>query len=435
MSEIATYNLGAVLRETNINPDTLRAWERRYKLPQPMRSAGGQRLYSQRDFDIIKWLMRQQENGMRIGQAVKLWRNLIAQGEDPLNAAASSLFKEEAIDSSQLDLFRKKWVAACVAFDEGRVEDVMSEAFIRFSPEVAFIDIFFPGICEIGELWYQGKVTVQQEHFASALLMRRLDALISALPAPTRPEKMVVACPPKEEHTLSAALLTLFLRRRGFQVIYLGTNVPLEEFQETVDVIQPQLVLLTAHHIASAATLEQAIRSVTPTRVVVAYSGRIFQSTPLAREYVHGHFLEMTFPEVFASIENLLQQQCTVTAIFPENPYQYVLNAFEMSSAAIQASLIETFAQWDFPLTFLINAGEELSEKIAASLYLGDLELLTPELVWVKFLLDHRNVREVRLEDFLRIYAKAVRETLGATAQPLVDWLEKQSEIYANIPL
>jgi DNA-binding transcriptional MerR regulator len=52
-----TFNLKAVLKETGLKPDTLRAWERRYGLPQPERSPGGHRLYSQRDIDIIKWLM------------------------------------------------------------------------------------------------------------------------------------------------------------------------------------------------------------------------------------------------------------------------------------------------------------------------------------------------------------------------------------------
>ena len=59
-----TYNLGAVIRETGIKADALRAWERRYGLPQPARSAGGQRLYSQRDLEIIKWLIAKQEEIM-----------------------------------------------------------------------------------------------------------------------------------------------------------------------------------------------------------------------------------------------------------------------------------------------------------------------------------------------------------------------------------
>ena len=67
------YNLGAITRETGLHPDTLRAWERRYDLPQPTRSDGGQRLYSQRDLEIIRWLIAKQETGLRISQAADLW--------------------------------------------------------------------------------------------------------------------------------------------------------------------------------------------------------------------------------------------------------------------------------------------------------------------------------------------------------------------------
>lgn len=56
VSTTPAFNLKVVLKETGIAADTLRAWERRYGLPMPQRSAGGHRLYSQRDIETIKWL-------------------------------------------------------------------------------------------------------------------------------------------------------------------------------------------------------------------------------------------------------------------------------------------------------------------------------------------------------------------------------------------
>ena len=429
MNELATYNLGTVLRETGINADTLRAWERRYNLPEPERTDGGHRLYSERDVEIIKWLLRQQEDGVRISQAVKLWRSKMEAGEDPL--FEKPVLKEEVADQSQLDAFRRKWVDACIAFDETQAEQVANDAFTRFSPETAFLEIFLPSIREIGELWYQGKVTVQQEHFASALIMRRLDALITTSPPPTRPEKMIIACPPKEEHTLSALLLTLFLRRRGFHVVYLGTNVPFEEFKETVDTIRPNLVLFTAQQLTTAATLEQTIRALAACDVKIGYSGGVFNTTPHIRERISAEFLGESFEEVFANVENLLRKSHT-TQSFVQNPHEPLLDAFEVGHLGIQVHLTQSLAQWNAPVKQLADSAAFLSAAIAASLYLGDLELLAPELAWVKSLLDHRKVQAMRIEYFLRAYADSTRATLGDVAQPLVDWLETQSEIYAN---
>ena len=56
-STTPAFNLKVVLKETGLGADTLRAWERRYGLPVPNRSAGGHRLYSQSDIETIKWLM------------------------------------------------------------------------------------------------------------------------------------------------------------------------------------------------------------------------------------------------------------------------------------------------------------------------------------------------------------------------------------------
>ena len=79
-----TYNLKVIVSETGIKPDTLRAWERRYGLPAPERTKGKHRLYSQYDLEIIKWLIARQDEGMSISRAVKLWRQLEEEGQDPL---------------------------------------------------------------------------------------------------------------------------------------------------------------------------------------------------------------------------------------------------------------------------------------------------------------------------------------------------------------
>ncbi len=69
-NQAPTFNLKAVVRETGLKPDTLRAWERRYGLPEPDRTEGGHRLYSQEDIEILKWLIGRQDEGMSISRAV-----------------------------------------------------------------------------------------------------------------------------------------------------------------------------------------------------------------------------------------------------------------------------------------------------------------------------------------------------------------------------
>ena len=76
------YNLKVVIQETGLKADTLRALVRRYGLPNPQRTAGGHRLYSQYDIEMIRWLMSRQEEGLRINLAIELWRKFEQAGRD-----------------------------------------------------------------------------------------------------------------------------------------------------------------------------------------------------------------------------------------------------------------------------------------------------------------------------------------------------------------
>jgi len=434
MSKIPTYSLGAVLRETEMKPDTLRAWERRYNLPQPMRSDSGHRLYTQRDIEIIKWLLAQQEGGTRIGQAVKLWQSKVEQGVDPLreNDRSEALFADSVDQASQLVHFRQAWIDACLDFDEDRAEQTANETFSRLLPETALLEVFTPAIRRIGELWYEGKANIQQEHFASALLLRRLNALINNAPPPTRPEKIIVGCPPNEEHDLSLLFFNFFLRRRGFHVIYLGRNVPEEEFRETALAIQPNMVALAVQQLTTAATLEAIAREFIDTDIPIAYSGRIFTVTPVVRQYIHAHFLGNQMTDAFNNIEKLFKQAPKNDFALEKNPYENLHARFKTYHASVHSKIMKMIAHWQVPIDKVNASTTYLNENVAAALYLGNLDLLAPELEWVKHLLRHRQVSPVRLERFLYSYAEAVDTALGEDGEPLSAWFREQAAHYAS---
>src|SRR5512144_2011880 len=88
LSTTPAFNLKAVLKETGLAADTLRAWERRYGLPTPDRTAGGHRLSSQRDIETLKWLTARQAEGLSISRAVDMWNEQTASGTDPLAGSA-----------------------------------------------------------------------------------------------------------------------------------------------------------------------------------------------------------------------------------------------------------------------------------------------------------------------------------------------------------
>ena len=132
-------------------------------------------------------------------------------------------------------------MAAALAFDERSAEaEFLTQAFALYPPEVVCSEVLQKGVRDAGAGWCRGEVTVQQEHYATELAVRRVEALQVASPPPTRQQRVLVACAPHEDHAFSPLLFTFLLRRRGLDVEYLGANVPAQHLDATISAARPQ---------------------------------------------------------------------------------------------------------------------------------------------------------------------------------------------------
>lgn len=425
------FNLKAVVQQTGLQPDTLRAWERRYGLPSPGRSAGGHRLYTQEDIEIVRWLMARQREGITIRRAVDLWRQLQADGQNPLEEARAPVAPPEsmpAVGDTLIDL-RHGWLDACRAYREQEAEQILAQAFALYSPEVVALEVLQKGVAAIGEGWYRGDVTVQQEHFCTALAMRRVEALILACPLPTRPERILAACPPDEEHSLALLLVTLLLRRKGWDVIYLGANVPQDRLDATVASTQPHLVILTAQRLPAAASLQRMARQVQAEGVPVAFGGRVFSLQPDLRARIAGHFLGEQLQAVPERVEALLAAPRPIVAPPPApKPLTEAIRRFSQHQGAIEAQVEGDLAAVGISPDHLSIAHRELASHLCAALELGDSRWLGTDLAWLGGLLENYRLPRGLLNDYMRAYLDAARQQLDGEGEPIVAWLEQVLE-------
>lgn len=432
INETPTFNLKAVIQETGLKPDTLRAWERRYDLPQPQRTAGGHRLYSQRDIDMLKWLIARQEEGLSISRAVNLWRNIEAEGQDPLLApgygmpesAAAPAFVPQGDTIAEL---RQAWLSACLAFDEQSAENVLAQAFAMYPPETVCFELLQKGLSAIGEGWYRGEITVQQEHFVSELALRRLEALLAATPAPTRPGRVLVGCSPEEAHTFAPLLLTFLLKRRGWEVVYLGARVPTVRLRATVATLQPHLVILTAQQLHTAATLLQAAHSIQGENGPLAYGGLIFNLLPALRQRIPGHFLGERLELAPQMVEQLLTSPRPLpTAEAVSEAYQQALAHYRERRTLLEADVwpgAGPAGPLEMSPAHLTLANEELARNIIAALTLGDMSFLSAGLEWIESLLDNHHLPRQLLRHYLNAYYQAAQTHLNGRGSLIVDWL------------
>jgi MerR family transcriptional regulator, light-induced transcriptional regulator len=426
-----SYNLSAVIQRTGLKPDTLRAWERRYGLPKPERSAGGHRVYSESDIQCLLWLTARQEEGMSISQAVKLWRTLEEDGTLPLTNELFSYQQEKdlRIDSNItsggiIESLREQWIQACRSFNEREAEHILAQAFALYPPETVCVELLQKGLGQIGVEWFEGTITAQQEHFASALAMRRLDTLLAAAPEPTHTGRIVIACPPHENHTFSPLLLTLLLRRRGWEVLYLGANLPQEELAETVRSTRPNLVILVAHQLFTAATLMQMAALLAQEKVQVAYGGHIFNLMPDLCKHIAGHYLGGELASAPIHAERLVVRPAVLSVAQPvTEEYQHALADFLDKQAQIDAYVWQKMSKLGMPQRYLSTANYNFGRDITAALMLGNLDYLGTDMNWIAGLLAYRQIPTESLIHYLKVYHDAAQHFLGDSGKPLVEWL------------
>lgn len=422
------FNLKVVLKETGIAADTLRAWERRYGLPMPQRTEGGHRLYSERDIEIIRWLMTQQESGLSISRAVDRYNELLASGSDPLAGSrpTSGFVPQNLSAITNLDGLRDEWLNACLTYNETQAEQIFNHAFALHPVETVITHLVQRGLHEIGEMWYSGKVSVQQEHFSSGLAMRRLEALIAASPAPTRRETILLACPPNEWHTLSLAMLHLLLRRRGFNAVYLGANVPITRFEETAKVTRANLVVLTSQTLVGAASLQKTASALSK-KMTVAYGGRIFNLQPDISKHIAGHHLGKDMVEAVNEIENVLGGKGNKIRVASTPKEHLEAHKFFSSNRAEIEGTVRTLIKPMLDLNEEIQTGIHfLGDNIAAALQLGDLNYVSDEMTWIKHLLHAHKRPSEELLGFMDAYTRAVAKHMDGAGKPIEAWLKQE---------
>lgn len=429
MTEIApTFNLKAVVLETGIKPHTLRAWEQRYGLPRPHRTEGNHRTYSQKDIEVVKWLLLRQEEGMTISRAVELWQHLEVQVENPLQLngypTSAPLFNSTASDA--LVMIRQKWLDSCLKFDKATADHVLTQAFAIYPVQMVCLEILQKGMAQIGDLWFHNVATVQQEHFVSALIIERLNALLAAAPPPTRLGRLLIFCPPYEEHTIPLLLLSLLLRYRGWEVVYLGASVPLSQLESTIEIIKPQLVVSTAQRVQTTAFLSKMTQFLEEKGVNSAFGGSIFNLNPALQSRIGGHFLGENIEDAVHVVGQIMAFDPPASKIkpTPEICEQAAL-VYRSQRRLIEFDTIRLLENETIPHEYLDRTNFRLAQDILAALSLGDMNLLSPELKLSQELMLNYNILLDWQARYFEAYFQAAQKNLNPDGLPIIEWLDK----------
>ncbi len=229
MAQIGKYNIKAISNLVGILPGTLRAWERRYNIISPVRNEAGHRLYTEEHVYILKWLVQKVNEGFTIGQAINLYET----------KEHKSSKDKSFTENHQSDYLVNQIVSALSSFEEGEAHNYLNEAFSLYSVDKVLFKIIYKVFIIIGDKWRNGEFTSAHEHFATSFLRTRLGMIYQNLPNNKHLPKLIAVCGPDEKHELGLLIFTIYLRRIGFQVIYLGASIDSADLDQVIEEVDP----------------------------------------------------------------------------------------------------------------------------------------------------------------------------------------------------
>jgi len=234
-SDSPVLRIGELSRRVGVSEHVLRAWESRYGLLTPARSASGYRLYSEADEGRVRRMQSHLAGGLAAAQAA---RAALAD-EQPARVAGVEKAVLHAAPRADLVAAAETLAQALDELDEPGAQAT------ELTVETVLRDVLLPYLHELGRRWEEGAVSVAQEHFASHVVRGRLTGLARGW-GNGRGPRALLACPPGEQHDLALLVFGIVLHRCGWRVDYLGMNTPIPDAIRVTSELRPSLVVLAA---------------------------------------------------------------------------------------------------------------------------------------------------------------------------------------------
>jgi DNA-binding transcriptional MerR regulator/methylmalonyl-CoA mutase cobalamin-binding subunit len=279
MADEARYRVGMVSKMTGLSTHTIRVWERRYAAVTPKRTEAGGRLYTDADVERLRLLHELVAGGHSIGGIARMSDVDLRQ----MAAAFPAAPTQPALQ--HLPEIRERVLVAVEGLRIHEAEHILSRAALSTEPREFLDGVVSPILVEIGDRWERGELRIAHEHACSAVLRGLLSSLMRLYPSSEARQRVVVATPAEENHELGALMVAMLAAMHGWNVLYLGPNLPAAEIAYAVTRIKAELLMLSITNLKPEDSEREiaAIESALPPDVRILIGGRAAQAFPRSR--------------------------------------------------------------------------------------------------------------------------------------------------------
>lgn len=228
-----------VSRLTGVNPVTLRAWERRYGLIQPIRTESGHRLYSKADIETVNRILGWIERGVAVSKVGKI----LARDDQQAEAIRA---ERDSVEESELPQWRTRLLLAVKAFDDRQLESLYGQILATYPLNVAFQEILMPLWNEL--LRHQGRFGQASEwlFFDAFLRIHAFQRLQAATLSPA--PRVLLSAIPGECRKLELLVAALLMSSDDLVAKVLGMGQPFDELTLVCEKTHPQALIIFSNH-------------------------------------------------------------------------------------------------------------------------------------------------------------------------------------------
>ena len=247
------YRMKAVSRLTGMRPELLRMWEKRYPLFKPHRAGNRYREFDDEDVQLLLYIRQQIDQGRAIGELAAEGREALLRQMAPEHTSQTRHVYTDLID---------EFMGYIQRLDKARMEARLAECMAHYTFATMLNGVFVSLLHQVGELWAAQQLCIASERFATITLKQRLLSMLQATAPGTGTPVLLCACPAGESHELGLLTLAYTMQQHGWQVCYLGPDLPLRELHWSCQQVQPDLVALSFTYVEDASVCLAAVQEI-----------------------------------------------------------------------------------------------------------------------------------------------------------------------------
>lgn len=254
------HPIAVVAQRTGLSQDVLRIWERRYDAVTPSRSPNGVRLYSDADIERLILLRAATRAGRSIGQIAKLpsgeLESLVAEDDAAREKGGRRLGgPPDAGDVVGASL------ALARLLDASALDESLRRAAVVMGMPVFLETVAAPLLRKVGDEWHAGRLSPAHEHLVTSSLHEIVVAMMRVFTQRPGAPTVLVATSAGERHVIGAALVGAAAALEGWNVLYLGGNLPAAEIADAARSKAVRVVAVSVIYVDDTAAVLDEMRT------------------------------------------------------------------------------------------------------------------------------------------------------------------------------